>query len=105
MTKAGKRLKFEAAMERLDAIVEAMETGEIGIEESIAKYEEAMQLAAHCRQILDEAEQRIQRIQHDEAGKPHAVPFEPPANSEPADAEDTDDDRDTDDPPNHPDDE
>jgi len=78
MAKSTKRLKFEDAMQRLDAIVEAMESGEVGVEESIAKYEEAMALAAHCRQILDQAEQRIQKIQLDAAGKPRATPFEPP---------------------------
>jgi exodeoxyribonuclease VII small subunit len=79
MSKPAKRLKFEEAMQRLDAIVEAMESGEIGVEESIAKYEEAMGLAAHCRQILDQAEQRIQKIQLDAAGQPQVTPFEPPA--------------------------
>jgi exodeoxyribonuclease VII small subunit len=79
MSKPVKRLKFEEAMQRLDAIVSALESGEIGIEDSIAKYEEAMNLAAQCRQILDEAEQRIQQIQINAAGKPEAVPFEPPA--------------------------
>jgi exodeoxyribonuclease VII small subunit len=78
MGKSNKRLKFEEAMERLDAIVEAMESGAIGVEESIAKYEEAMALAAHCRQILDQAEQRIQKIQLDAAGQPQVTPFEPP---------------------------
>lgn len=81
MTRPAKRLKFEEAMQRLDAIVSALESGEIGIEDSIAKYEEAMNLAAQCRQILDEAEQRIQQIQMNAAGKPEAVPFEPPPES------------------------
>lgn len=79
MSKTPKNLKFEQAMQRLDAIVEAMESGEIGIEESISKYEEAMKLAAHCRKILDESEQRIKQIQLDAAGEPQAEPFEPPA--------------------------
>jgi exodeoxyribonuclease VII small subunit len=78
MSKPAKRLTFEEAMQRLDAIVQAMESGEIGVEESLAKYEEAMRLAAHCRQILDQAEQRIQKIQLDAAGKPQVTPFEPP---------------------------
>jgi exodeoxyribonuclease VII small subunit len=90
MGKSGKRPKFEQAMERLDAIVEAMESGEIGIEESIAKYEEAMELAAHCREVLDQAEQRIKKIQQDAAGRLRAEPFEPeaagPANDEDASA-------------------
>jgi len=78
MSKPAKRLKFEEAMQRLDTIVAAMESGEIGVEESIEKYEEAMALAAHCRQILDQAEQRIQKIQTDAAGQPQLSPFEPP---------------------------
>ncbi len=76
MGKSAKPLKFEDAMRRLDEIVRAMETGEIGVEESIAQYEEAMRLAAHCRQILDQAEQRIQKIQLDAAGRPQITPFE-----------------------------
>jgi exodeoxyribonuclease VII small subunit len=82
MSKTPRKLRFEEAMERLDAIVDAMETGQIGIEESIAKYEEAMQLAAHCRRILDESEQRIKKIQLDAAGEVRAEPFEPPPATE-----------------------
>jgi exodeoxyribonuclease VII small subunit len=73
--KGVKNLKFEEAMERLDAIVAAMESGEIGIEESLAKYEEAMQLAGHCRDILTKAEQRIQQIQVDAGGQLRKQPF------------------------------
>ena len=35
-----------------------------------------MKLAAHCRGILEQAEQRIKRIQLDAAGEPHAEPFD-----------------------------
>ncbi len=55
-------------MTRLEAIVQAVEKGEIGLEESIDKYEEAMGLVRQCRAILTEAEQRIQRIQLDAQG-------------------------------------
>jgi exodeoxyribonuclease VII small subunit len=83
MSKSARKLKFEEAMAQLDAIVEAMESGEIGVEESIAKFEEAMALAAHCRRILEEAELRVQRIQTDAAGRPQTTPLEvpPPAES------------------------
>lgn len=77
MAKIPKTMKFEEAMKRLDQIVEAMESGEIGIEESIERYEEAMQLAAHCRAILESAEQRVRKIQLDARGEPVAEPFEP----------------------------
>jgi exodeoxyribonuclease VII small subunit len=77
MAKPVKNLTFEEAMQRLEAIVAAMESGQVGIEESLAKYEEAMELAARCREILDRAEQRIQKIQLEAGGQPRAVPFEP----------------------------
>lgn len=81
MSKSARKLKFEEAMQRLDAIVEAMESGEIGIEDSIARYEEAMELAAHCRRILEQAELRIKRIQQDAAGQIRTETFEPPSTS------------------------
>ncbi|MBK9119845.1 MAG: exodeoxyribonuclease VII small subunit [Phycisphaerales bacterium] len=78
MNKSIRKLKFEEALTRLDAIVEAMEAGEIGVEESIARYEEAMQLAAHCRQILETAELRIQKIQLDATGRAELSDFVAP---------------------------
>ncbi|HMQ17217.1 MAG TPA: exodeoxyribonuclease VII small subunit [Phycisphaerae bacterium] len=79
MSKAARKLKFEEAMKRLDEIVEAMDSGKIGIEESIDRYEEAMQLANQCRRILDLCEQRIRRIQVDADGQPRVTEFEAPA--------------------------
>jgi len=78
VSKLNKKLKFEDAMQRLDAIVEAMESGEIGIEEVLERYEEAMTLKAHCQAILDEAELRIKRIQADAAGGITAQPMDLP---------------------------
>lgn len=69
-------MSFEDAMRRLDAIVEAMDSGKIGVEESIARYEEAMQLAAHCRQILERAEMQIRRVQTDHKGVPRVTPLD-----------------------------
>ncbi len=74
--KSARKLTFEEAMQRLEQIVAAMEGGQIGVEESIARYEEAMLLATQCRQILDNAEQRIQKIQLDAAGNVTATPLE-----------------------------
>lgn len=88
MSRSSKSLRFEDAMKRLDAIVEAMEKGEIGLEESITRYEEAMRLAAQCRAILHDAEQRIRRIQLDAQGRPQAVPLDQPPAPEAPSAED-----------------
>lgn len=72
------KLNFEQAMAQLDAIVAAMESGKIGIEESIEKYEQAMRLAALCRQILEQAELRIKQIQIDASGAVKSSPFATP---------------------------
>jgi len=76
MSKLPRKIRFEDAMKRLDEIVEAMDSGKIGIEESIDRYEEAMKLAAQCRGILDECEQRIRKIQFDSSGQPQQQPFD-----------------------------
>ncbi len=72
---AKKRLKFEEAMAGLSEIVEAIETGEIGLEESIDRFEKGMALVRHCREILEEAELKIQKLQADAPAQPE--PFEP----------------------------
>lgn len=53
------KMSFEDALSRLDAIVEALEAGEISIEQSLKLYEEGTKLAAGCSKILNTAEQKI----------------------------------------------
>ncbi len=57
-----KKQTFEEALRDLEKIVEKVEQGEIGLEESIEKYAQGMQLIKHCRDILDQAEKRIETI-------------------------------------------
>ncbi len=92
MARSRKKLKFEEALQRLDEIVAAMESGEIGVEESVARYEEAMDLAAHCRRILNEAEQRIQKIQLDAEGQPQLTDFETDTDHDDHDGSESDND-------------
>lgn len=77
-----KPLKFEEALARLEEIVGAIEQGQIGLEESIERYEEGMGLIAHCRKILGEAELKVQKLQADAEGKLQAQPFEPDQDGE-----------------------
>ncbi|MFQ5491644.1 MAG: exodeoxyribonuclease VII small subunit [Phycisphaerae bacterium] len=69
---AKKQPSFEEALQRLEAIAEQIERGEIGLEDSIRKYEEGMKLLDTCRNILNQAEQRISRLQP-EAGAADAA--------------------------------
>jgi len=57
-----KKLTFEQSVAQLEAIVQAIESGQIGLEESLAKYEQGMKLVSHCRGILDRAEKRIELL-------------------------------------------
>jgi len=51
---------FEESVDQLEKIVAAIESGQIGLEESLAKYEQGMELVKRCRAILDRAEKRIE---------------------------------------------
>lgn len=69
-------LPFEEALHRLEGIVEAMEAGELPLEELLAKYEEGMKLAASCQQRLADAEVRIQQLEQAAGGQFKLKPLE-----------------------------
>ncbi|MBA3881131.1 MAG: exodeoxyribonuclease VII small subunit [Chthoniobacterales bacterium] len=77
--KPAAELNFEAAMDRLEAIVEEMEGGKMPLEDLIVRYEEGMKLVKVCQERLASAEQRIEIITRNHAGKPVVKPFEPKA--------------------------
>jgi exodeoxyribonuclease VII small subunit len=54
---------FEALYGRLESSVARLEEGGLTLEESLALYEEGMQLARRCQDILKDAELRITRLQ------------------------------------------
>ena len=55
-------VRFEEAIERLEAIIDRIERGEVGLEESLTEYERGVGLIRRCREILDKAEQRIAEL-------------------------------------------
>ena len=73
---AKKKLTFEEALEQLDTITEQIEQGKIGLEESIAKYEEGMTLVNKCRGMLAKAEHKIQQLQQRADGTLEVTEFE-----------------------------
>ena len=74
-------LNFEKAMDRLEAIVEQMESGKLPLEDLIVRYEEGMNLVNVCQDRLTKAEQKIEIIARNNAGKPIVKNFEPAAES------------------------
>jgi exodeoxyribonuclease VII small subunit len=70
-------LNFESAMDRLETIVEQMESGKLPLEDLIVRYEEGMNLVKICQQRLKSAEQKIEIIARSSGGKPVVKDFEP----------------------------
>ncbi len=74
-------LSFEAALKKLEGIVEAMENSELPLEALLARFEEGAQLAQMCQARLAEAELKIQQLEKTAAGqivlKPVALSEDP----------------------------
>jgi len=70
-------LDFEGAMDRLEKIVEQMESGKLPLEDLIVRYEEGMNLVKLCQERLAKAEQKIEIIARNSAGKTIVKDFEP----------------------------
>jgi exodeoxyribonuclease VII small subunit len=69
-------LDFESALEKLQKIVEELEKGGISLDQTLAEFNEGMQLLKFCNQKLDKAENKIELMikENDEFKK--EVPFD-----------------------------
>jgi exodeoxyribonuclease VII small subunit len=70
---------FDVILARLREVVQRLETGELSLEQSLAIYEEGVQLARKGQQLLATAEKRVEILVSAGAGGLEAVPFEPSA--------------------------
>jgi exodeoxyribonuclease VII small subunit len=68
--------KFEAAMARLEAIVQELEKGDVALEQSLKLFEEGIKLSRICNKRLEEAERKVEILIKDKAGNITAEPFE-----------------------------
>lgn len=62
------KLSFEAALTKLESIVESMESGEVPLAELLAKFEEGNKLLKHCEGRLKEAELKIEQLKKERDG-------------------------------------
>ncbi len=67
---------FEDAIERLETIVESMESGEVPLAELLAKFEEGNTLLKVCESRLKEAELKIEQLKKQKDGSAAFPPFE-----------------------------
>jgi exodeoxyribonuclease VII small subunit len=63
------KLTYEQAIEQLEALLEKLDTGEIGLEESLRHYERGVELIKHCRGVLGRVEKRIHELKLTDAGE------------------------------------
>ena len=52
-------IKFEDAIKKLEDIAKELESGNLGLDESVNKFEEGMKLSKVCNNMLNEAEKKI----------------------------------------------
>ncbi len=56
------RKTFESALARLENITRELEAGELGLEQSLKKFEEGIALAEFCNRKLEEARARVELL-------------------------------------------
>ena len=68
VSRMNKNIKFEEAIEKLDAIVSKLESGSASLDESLSLFEEGVKLVKICNEKLDSAEQKVRILTESEDG-------------------------------------
>ncbi len=66
---------FETAMNKLEKIVQELESTDLPLEEAIKKFEEGVRLSKFCSKKLDETERKITILLKDQNGRFVEKPF------------------------------
>ena len=64
-----KKQTFEKAMEKLEQIVQDLESGDQSLDGAIKNFEEGIKLSKFCSEKLDEMEKRISVLLKNDAGE------------------------------------
>jgi len=67
---------FEAAVKRLENIVESLESGSVPLDQTLALYEEGIELAKWCGEKLQSAEVKLKKLSKSVEGKFEVTDFE-----------------------------
>ncbi len=70
-----KKKSFEETIGELEATVQALESGNTTLEESLALFEKGVGLAKDCRTLLDNAEKRVSALMPNAEGELVKEPF------------------------------
>lgn len=72
-------LSFEEGLDKLEAIVEEMEDGDLKLDDLVKRYEEGSKLLAHCDKKIGEAEAKIEILRNQNPDDPEFENFDPDA--------------------------
>ena len=64
-----KEVRFEEAIDQIEQVIEKIESGQAGLEQSLVDYERATKLIGHCRSILKVTQKRIAELTSDGEGQ------------------------------------
>lgn len=67
---------FEKAIEDLEKIVKALESGDLPLEKALERFEAGIKLSRYCSEMLDEAEKRVTLLMTDATGACVETPFD-----------------------------
>jgi exodeoxyribonuclease VII small subunit len=67
--KDSQELKFEAAIEDLEQVVERLESGDLSLEDALAAFEKGVGLVRYCNQKLSEVEKKVELLIKDKEGQ------------------------------------
>lgn len=70
---AAKKETFEDHLKQVEDVVRALESGKLGLEESIERYEIGIRAIKECYKILEAAEKKIQILAKERDGKADAA--------------------------------
>ncbi|EPC00911.1 hypothetical protein L861_05790 [Litchfieldella anticariensis FP35 = DSM 16096] len=69
---------FAATLERLEALVNQLESGELSLEDSLAAFEQGVNLTRDAQRRLDEAELKVRALIEQPDDSLHDMPFAEP---------------------------
>ncbi|QQR80017.1 MAG: exodeoxyribonuclease VII small subunit [Deltaproteobacteria bacterium] len=76
MAKSEKSEKFEVSLQKLEDLVQKLESGDLSLEDSMKAFEEGMALVKSCEVRLTEAQKRVEILMKDKSGNQTIQNFE-----------------------------
>lgn len=78
MPRRKKSVDFEQSIAELEALVDALESGDLSLEDSLKTFEKGVKITHECQTALKDAEKKVEILSRDNQGEITAAPFDTP---------------------------